>query len=654
MNKTVADYNTIEVGLGGQTLNLNASLRPADINTGATLQNQANQTYDQAFAFMLGRIGNVQSDFNYNTAGTALPQLTGDQRIYQNYQTELYAGDTWKVTPELTLSYGVNYQFFSVPYETRGLESTETMSFNQYMSDRLAQSAAGLTGPNAVPLMAYVLGGKANNGPPIFQPQHDLFAPRFAFAYNPDFDKKTVFNGSIGIVYDRTVVNAIQQIQDADSYLFQQTKSTSEGIPGDPYDSIRTDPRLDANNGISTVSITAPASPKAPYEPFVNNGVPFGLQNGLAFNAAIDPALKTPYSISYNAGIQHTFDGDMVLKLSYAGRLGRRLLAQADANQILDFPDAASGQMLSAAFAAITTQIRAGQNPTSLAAQPWFEHLLPAGYGAANPALDSNGNVIQFANNTQYLAYNFGGLVHNGDFGDFVQALSNFTPLNVGSAAQFSENSFYTSKGFSSYNAMLVSLQKNLSHGLQFDVNYTWAHSIDNVSFFANSTGDTGIGGVGLICDDIRPRECRANSDFDINNYVTADATYQLPFGSHRAFLSNLPGWADEAIGGWDLSGITDWHTGLAWGTNSDAFDASYSNDAPGILVGPKSAVATHLQKLAGGGVNIFGNQAAARAAYVGPIGFQIGSRNGLRGPGYFNRTWAWRRPSRCTARVSI
>jgi len=626
-NTNVADYNTIEVGLGGQTLNLDSSLRPSDINTGAALQNQANQTYDQAFAFMLGRIGNVQSDFNYNAAGTALPQLTGDQRIYQNYQTELYAGDTWKVTPELTLSYGVNYQFFSVPYETRGLESTETLPFNQYMSDRIAQSAAGLTGPNAVPLMSYVLGGKANNGPPIFQPQHDLFAPRFAFAYNPDFDKKTVFNGSIGIVYDRTVVNAIEQIQDADSYLFQQTKSTSEGIPGDPYDSIKSDPRLDANNGISTVAITPPATPKAPYQPFVANGVPYGLQNGLAFNAAIDPALKTPYSISYNLGMQHSFEGDMVLKLSYAGRLGRRLLAQADANQILDFPDAASGQMLSAAFAAITTQIRAGADPSTLAAQPWFEHVLAPGTGAA----------AGFANNTQFLAAEFEGLVHNGDFGDFVQALSNFTPLNVGSAAQFSENSFYTSKGFSSYNAMLVSLQKNLSHGLQFDVNYTWAHSIDNVSFFANSSGDTGIGGVGLICDDIRPRECRANSDFDINNYVTADVTYQLPFGRHRAFLSAIPWWANEAIGGWDLSGITDWHTGLAWGTNSNAFDASYSNDAPGILVGPKSAVATKLQKLPGGGVNIFGNQAAARAAYVGPIGFQIGSRNGLRGPGYFN-----------------
>jgi hypothetical protein len=183
-----------------------------------------------------------------------------------------------------------------------------------------------------------------------------------------------------------------------------------------------------------------------------------------------------------------------------------------------------------------------------------------------------------------------------------------------------------------------VSLQKNLSHGLQFDVNYTFAHSIDNVSFFANSAGDTGIGGIGLICDDIRPRECRANSDFDINNYVTANTTYQLPFGRHRMFLSSAPIWLEETVGGWDISGITEWHSGLAWGTDSNAFDASYSNDAPGILVGQKSTVSTHLQKLSGGGVNIFANKAAAQGAYVGPIGFQIGARNGLRGPKYFNQ----------------
>jgi hypothetical protein len=633
-NNNSIDYNTIEIGLGGQTLNLNGQLRPTDINTASA----STAPYDQALAFLLGRVGSIQSDFNYDKNGNVLPQLTGDQRIYQNYQTQLYFADTWKANSQLTLSYGVNYQLFSVPYETRGLESLEPLTFDQYFNARLAQSAAGQTGPNAVPLISYILGGKANNGPPIYQPQYKNFAPRFAFAYNPDFDKKTVFNGGIGVVYDRTIINAVQSYQDTDSYLFQQTKSTPSGTPGDPVASLRNDPRVGAGGSIGAIP-AAPASPKAPYQPFVANGIPFGLQNGTAFNATIDPSLKTPYSIAYNFGMQHEFEGGFVFKLSYAGRLGRRLLAQADANQIIDFKDPSSGELLSNAFAAITTQLRAGANPASLAAQPWFEHLVTPGLGVANPVRDSNGNITQaFANNTQYLAYTFSGLAQNGDFGDFVQALSNFTALNVGSAAQFSENTFFTNKGFSTYNGMLVSLQKNLSHGLQFDVNYTFSHSIDNVSAFANSQGDTGIGGTGLICDVVRPRECRANSDFDVTHYITADETYQLPIGRHRQFFATIPLWAEEAIGGWDISGITTWHTGQAWGTNSDAFDASYSNDAPGILVGPKSAVATHLNKLPGGGVNIFASQSAAQSAYVGPIGFQIGARNGLRGPRFGNQ----------------
>ena len=626
-NNTQADFNTVQVGLGGQTLGLNATLRPSDIYTGsnASLQNTANQTYDQAFAYTLARIGNVRSDYNYDKNGNVLPFLTGDQRIYRNYQTQLYFGDTLKVTPNLTLSYGLNYQIFSVPYETRGLETTVNTTFNSYFAARAKQSAAGLSGPTAVPLISYLLSGKANNGPPIYQPQYNNFAPRFAFAYNPGFDKKTVFNGGAGIVYDRTIINAIQQIQDVNSYLFQQQATTVSGIPGDPYNSIRTDPRLDKNNDISTVTLIPPATPKAPYQPFVENGLPIGLQNGSAFNATIDPNLKTPYSISYNFGMQTQLPADLILKMSYAGRLGRRLLGQADANQIIDFPDKASGQMLSQAFASTTQQIRAGVAPLNITPQPWFEHLVsgvPAGY----------------TSNTQFLAYNFAGLMHNGDFADFNQALSNFTDYNVGMGAQFSENTFYTNAGFSSYNGLLVSLQKNLSHGLQFDVNYTWAHSIDNTSFFANSEGDTGIGGIGLICDIARPRNCRANSDFDVTHYITGDELYQLPFGKGRQFMGNASRLTNMFIGGWDISGVTEFHTGVAWGTNSNAFVASYSNDAPGILVGSPAAVATNVTKLAGGGVNIFKSQTAASAAYVGPIGFQIGSRNGLRGPRFFNQ----------------
>jgi hypothetical protein len=643
-NTNVADYNTTEVGPGGYTLSLcgptpgdcgtnasgvnNPSLRPADIGTTGT---EPAYDYDQAFTYSLGRIAEISSDFNYNAQGTALPQLTGDQRYYRYYQTQVYAADSWKVNRNLTLSYGVTYQNFSVPYETRGLESTINTYFDQYFGARIAQSNASLTGPTAVPLISYILGGKANNGPPLYQPENHLFAPRFGFAFNPSWDQKTVFNGSIGIVYDRTIINAVQQIQDADSYLFQQTLPTSLGIPGDPYNSIRTGARLDAHNGISTVPISPPATPKPPYQPFTVNGVPNGLILGSAFNATIDPHLKTPYSIAFNGGMQHAFAGDMVMKLSYAGRLGRRLLAQTDANQILDFPDPKSGQLMSQAMANVTQQLRAGATSATVTPQPWFENVI--GTSGCSTACQSY---------TSNLVANFGPFVQRGDFGDTVQYLAdNGAPLNVGSAAQFSENTFYGNKGFSSYNALLLTVAKNFSHGLNFDFNYTFAHSIDNVSFFANSSGDTGIGGIGLVCNAVIPRQCRANSDFDLNQIITADAVYQLPFGRGKAFLPSASTWMNEIIGGWSVSGVNSWHTGQAWGNNSDAFVASYSNNAPGILVGQKSAVTTHLQKLQGGGVNLFVNQAnggnQASSAYVGPIGLEIGARNSLRGPNFFN-----------------
>lgn len=641
-DRNVGDFNTTEVGMGGNVFALcgpvsqcdngGHSLRPADIYTdistpdNAALNNLAFYSYDQAYAFLLGRIADVSAGFNYNASGQAYPQLTGDQRFYRYYQTQLYAQDSWKIRPNLNIIYGVSYQNFSVPYETRGLESVEQFTFKQYLQARVNQSKNSQYGSTAVPLINYVLGGAGNkNAPPLYKPQHYLFAPHLGFNWNPGWDGgRTVFNGGAGLVYDRTIINAVQFIQDADSYLFQQTRPFAYGTSGAPFYSLGHDARLDSNNQISTVSITPPATPTPPYSPFSGAYCaaafyptsPCGLQNGLAFNATIDPALKTPYSIAYNFGIQRQMRWNMVLKASYVGRLGRRLLAQPDAEQILEFTDPASGQSLSNAFGTLTQDLRSGQ---AIAPQPFFENEV-------------------FPGATNVLVSFLTPLVQRGDFADSTQFLAaiGMNP-NVGMAAQFSENTFYSNLGFSSYNAFLLSLQKNLANGLQFDFNYTYSHSIDNSSFFANSQGDTGIGGIGLICDVIRPRECRANSDFDLRHNITMDSYYQLPFGRGRTFFAGVSTLANELIGGWDISGIAQWHSGSPWSDDANAFVASYSNDAPGRLVGPKSAVATHVTKKPGGGVNIFADGPKASAAFVGPVGFDIGPRNSLIGPGFFN-----------------
>lgn len=618
------NYDEPLIGLGGNISALDPSLRPSDIRTAGTI---ASNTYDSAFALALGRFADINSTYVYNNAGQALPQGSGANRQYRYYELEAYFGDSYKVTPQLTLSYGLRYSWYSVPYEVNGKESIQNFTFNDYFNKRLQQSAAGLSGDTTVPFISYSLGGKANHAPGYYESNPKNFAPRFAFAYNPNWDKKTVISGSAGIVFDHTVVNAVQFQQDQYSYLFQSTANLPFGVPADPVASLATDPRFSSITSIPT----PPAAPVIthPYTPFVDeNGVPFGLANSRAFNETIDPKLKNPYSIVIDFGIEHEFPRNYILKLNYAGRLGRRLLAQADANQLIDFPDKASGQMMSTAFANITQEVRAGADTANLPAEPWFEDVVFPGIGQS----------LGYPNNTSLLADNgnFNALVSRGDFADFVETLSAFGVIdsNVGMGSQFSENTYYTNKGFSNYQGLLATLHKNLSDGLQFDLNYTYSHSIDNVSLVANVGA---IGGYGFICDVVRPTECVGNSDFDQKHIISGDALYELPFGRGRAYGAAMPLWANEILGGWAISAIPSWHSGTAFSSATSAFVAGYANNAPAILVGSKSAVAPHAHKTASGQVSLFADPEKAANAFTGPVGFKIGSRNDLRGPNYVN-----------------
>jgi hypothetical protein len=619
-SNSILDYNSPTIGLGGLMPSLDPTLRPSDIDNTAANGSVAQSLYDSIFSFALGRFASVQSTFNYDAKGNPVLQGTGAQRDYRYYETELYFGDTWKMTPSLTISYGVRWQNYSVPYEKHGLESIDNLDFNQYFSARLAQSTAGLSGNTAVPFVSYTLGGKANNAPGYYGSNYKNFAPRVAFAWSPSSDRKTVFSGGSGIIYDHTVVNAVQYQQEQYSYIFQSKATNPFGVANDPEASLMGDPRF---SGFNTPP-TPPAAPAitTPFVPFVTGGVPLGLANGQAFNESIDSHLKTPYSIQYNFGFQHQFPAGLILKTTYVGRLGRRLLAQADANQLIDFPDAASGQMMSTAFANLSQQLRQGVDPLSVTPQPWFEDILyPAIAGVPNTAV---------------VAYYLNPYVYRGDFADTMEALSSFglLPPNVAMGAQFSEDTYYTNMGFSSYNGLLTTLHKNAGHGLQFDLNYTWSHSIDNVSLIANQAA---LGGYGFICDVLRPRECRANSDFDVTNYLNGNFIYELPFGRGRSFATSAPFWLNEAIGGWELSGLPSWHTGTAYFASSNAFVAGYANDAPAILKGSIGLLKTKVNGGKGGQLYAFSNPSAAQSAYVGPIGFQIGSRNNLRGPGYFD-----------------
>ena len=653
-NYLVTDFNFGALGLGGGLASLGSGstqLRPNDLATDSVSQN----LYDSAFAFLLGHVASVSSNYNNNRQLQPFPQGSGHRRNYRYYETEAYIQDTWKARSDLTLSYGLRYQFYSVPYEMDGLQAVPNLSFAQSINPRIANGVSGTSGFFANPIINYSLGGKVNHGEPLYHPDWHDFQPRFAFAFNPADpggwlgkilgNRKTVIRGGASIVDDHTAVSALNFLQDQNTWILQSSTSTAYGNSGDASVDLANDPRFTSISALPPGSVQPPPAITTPFSPAFVNGAPWGLASfsGLAFNYAIDPNLKTPYSETFTLGFQRELPAKFQLDVSYFGRFAHRLLAQADSMQVVNFVDPASKTDLVSQFSQLVRAVRANQPIPTL---PFFENQM-------NPTLLANPNIggtceqIGFPNCATLVAVVTDPLVGRGDMADVIQVLNGVAanPGDVGLIApgvglnpQFGSSLYVTNKGFSNYNGLLTTLHKKMSHGLQFDLNYTWSHSLDNISAAANNAFGNGAGAGGIMCDSINISVCYGNSDFDIQHSITADWVFELPFGHGKAIGSSVPKWANEVIGGWSFSGLANWRTGLAFQTVANAFPISFANNVPAMFNGDTSALAvdTHQEINSATGlptIQLFKNQTSALNAFSGPVGLQAGSRNNLRGP---------------------
>jgi hypothetical protein len=197
---------------------------------------------------------------------------------------------------------------------------------------------------------------------------------------------------------------------------------------------------------------------------------------------------------------------------------------------------------------------------------------------------------------------------------------------NVGLSGQFSTNNYITNLGSSSYNGMLVSLRKRFSQGFQFDFNYTLSNSIDNNSSIANTV----VGG--LVCDIRDLRVCRGPSDFDIRHNVNANGIWELPFGRGRMIGGNANGFVDAIIGGWELTGIFNYRSGLPFNSTTGSFPVGFVFNSPAQLDGNVTALQGGIHDV-GNVIQFFADPVAAAGVLKNPRHGEMGNRNLLRGP---------------------
>ncbi len=592
-------------------------------------QGNANFALGNTFAvssgmgILLGLVNNVQATYQVGANGSLLPQGAPQARAFSLREYEGFVSDQWRVTPELTLTFGLRYTNDPPPYEANGLQVAPNIGLDQYFAQRVGLGAEGIPS-NAMPnaILSYNLNGPVNGKPSWYNPDDNNFGPRFALAYAPkdrggllgkSFGNGGVFRMGGAMLYDRFGSELITEFDQFGSFGLATTLNNPVSY------TFTTSPRY---NGSVPALPTAPTT-GFPYTPPDVNGI-VGEFEG------IYPNLKSPYSILLNASFARQIPGKMTLEVSYAGRLSRKLLLQGDVYTPLEnLYDPGSGQTWLTAM----TGIRNAYNSVCATLGNNTQNCSPNAAAQAvmnNPSLVPNIPYIQdmfapvknfFFNGSAAANYFYGIYgVYGGSYLDMLHSVDRipgqYNTPNGTCASKFGCYTFFAPQGSSmptwmnagsaNYDAATVSLRRAFSSGLSFDFNYTLSHSIDNASAAEGSSGQDGA----VIQNVFNAGQFRGSSDFDIRNQANIDVVYELPVGKGKPFWNNAPGWANEIFGGWQISTIARFSSGLpSVIQGNQTWDVNYWQGTLAMATGPYKVQNGYDSS---GNPSIFGNVNAA------------------------------------------
>ncbi len=253
--------------------------------------------------------GNDLADFLFGAPDEYLQFPTGNNNEHQK-QTAAFVQDEWKVTPRLTLTLGLRYEYTSPETDIHG----HSYSIIQGLQSQRFQNAP----------LGLVVPGDPGAPHGWYFPDYKNFAPRFGFAWDPLGDGKTSVRGGAGMFFD--TLNG--WMSDWNNGVLPWWSSADIFFP----------PAPNAQNTAMSLPYQTAGSPDPfPSTPPQQN-LDFGAAGYLPFGYGdlfVDPHLKTPYIYQYNLTVERQLANGFMAEVGYLGSSSHKLLTWSDINPII-------------------------------------------------------------------------------------------------------------------------------------------------------------------------------------------------------------------------------------------------------------------------------------------------------------------------------
>jgi hypothetical protein len=577
-------YNGV-LGWPAISLGLAATDPASNAFSGSSMPGSSSSDIAEAqelYAVLVGRINGTTGSYTYNQKTNSYGE--GHIGAYNLDEVQKAYGvffqDSYRLKPNLTLNYGLRWDAIYP-------DSDVTHAYHSALDP-------AIWGPSGVGNIFAPGSLKGTNNPMITQSsapakRQSVPQPAFGFAWSPGATGKTVVRGGFSLrMFTEPQQYFWNEASDFGAFYFQGfsfnplktggKQPTGTFAPGN-FSLGSQDGQLVLNGQTQQLSsFTCPTGGATGATLYACNPATYQVNepesdftyvaNAPGVNG-VSTKFKQPYTESWNVGIQRQIGESRALEIRYIGNRSLRQWININPNEVNIFENKFLQEFQHA--------------QTNLAANGGTSFADSAHGGAAGtiplPIMDAafSADTSQFANS------GFITNLQNGQAGSFANALATtpqwfcdlvgsaaFSPclnnagINVAGAGYpinfFQVNPYVgggitqlVSEGYSNYNAMQVDFRQRAWHGLQFDANYTWSHTL------GISTPNNWLGQTNTLT--LRnERLAYGPMLFDIRHAIHISGTYDLPFGKGKTFLTNSA--LDRIVGGWTLGSIFTLQTG--------------------------------------------------------------------------------------------